>query len=275
MNIPFVKMSGAGNDFIVVDRLGDATGPGAVSIAAAVPAMCDRRKGIGGDGVIVLSPADGADFAMDYYNADGSSGSLCGNGGRCAASYVMDRRRLQDVRFLTCGRLYGARRAGKGVVLEMDDPGPLRKSLVLRTGRGEAVGHFIDTGSPHLVLALDTPMPDARTILETGRELRHHPDFRPSGTNVDFMTVESRDVIRVRTYERGVEDETWACGTGAVASAMVHSVLNGPEGPGFVRVVPLSGDELIVGFTRTGERFTNVTLEGPAVVTFTGTFEIR
>lgn len=268
-------MSGAGNDFVVVDRTASGGLSGLPGLPELVRSMCDRRRGIGADGVIVLGPPAGADFTMEYFNADGSSGSLCGNGGRCASAYMMDRLGRDTVSFHACGREYRAERRGPGVVLGMDDPGPARLGIALRAGDTDLVGHFIDTGSPHLVIIIDAPLPDGAGIVGMGRELRHHAHFQPSGTNVDFVTVEGEDLVRIRTYERGVEDETWACGTGAVAAAMIHSLLRGGEGDRSIGVIPLSGEKLVVRFQRSGAGFSRVTLEGPAVVTFTGSFDGR
>jgi diaminopimelate epimerase len=267
-------MSGAGNDFVVVDRTGAGGLSGLGDPTALVRSLCDRRRGIGADGVIFLGPPAGADFTMHYFNADGSTGSLCGNGGRCASSYMMGALGRDSVTFHACGREYRADRKGSGIVLGMDDPGPMRLDIPLRAGNADLVGHFIDTGSPHVVVPLEGGLPDTRGVFETGREIRHNPVFQPSGTNVDFIAVEGEDLVRIRTYERGVEDETWACGTGAVASAMVYSALRGGEGDRSIGVIPLSGEKLVVKFHRSGARFTRVSLEGPAVVTFTGSYDV-
>jgi diaminopimelate epimerase len=269
MKIPFLKMSGAGNDFVLVDGT-----PGAIAAdwKPVVRAMCDRRRGIGADGVLLLSPSTGEDFTMDYFNADGSTGSLCGNGGRCAASYMMEILGRDSVSFRSCGRRYTAVKSGNGVILDMDDPGPPRMNIRLCVGSLDLVGHFIDTGSPHLVLLADTE-PDTEDVVRIGREIRHHQAFAPSGTNVDFVTVGGEGHLGIRTYERGVEAETWACGTGSVAAALVYSILRGKQGAASVTVIPLSGEPLIVRFTRTGSSFANVKLEGPATVTFRGVFD--
>ena len=271
MKIPFVKMSGAGNDFVVVDRMTETAGPEWASI---IPAMCHRRFGIGADGVILITPEPTADFTMEYFNADGSSGSMCGNGGRCVAAYMMDRLNRPTVSFQAAGRLYRAERSTNGVKLQMDDPGTVRLHIRLSIGDADILGHFIDTGSPHLVILGHKFGNDARSVVEVGRELRHHADFQPSGTNVDFITATGRDEVTIRTYERGVEDETWACGTGAVAAALIYSLLEGREGPGSVRVTPLSGKTLRVTFRRSGSAFNDIALDGPTVETFAGVYEV-
>ena len=273
MVFSFVKMSGAGNDFVVIDRTEDGGLQGLPAMPALVRKMTDRRSGIGADGVIVLGPATAADFTMHYFNADGSSGSLCGNGGRCAASLLMDRWGRGEVRFITSGKVYRAKRVDSGILLEMENPGPVRPDLTLRAGANTWKGHFIDTGSPHLVIMTDGGLPERDVVLMAGRELRNHAEFRPSGTNVDFVSVEGEGRLKIRTYERGVEDETWACGTGAVASAIIYALLRGPEGENVISVVPLSSEVLTVRFFRRGSRFSGVSLEGPAAVTFTGIFD--
>lgn len=267
-SIPFLKMHGAGNDFIVVDRLDGRSLPDGWE--EEIPAMCHRRRGIGADGVIVLEPGDGADFRMRYHNADGSTGTLCGNGGRCAAAYVMELTGRPQVAFLSNGRPYSASRVPSGIRLSMEEPGPPRMDLRIELPDGTVRGHFIDTGSPHLVIAQDSAPPDPRAVITLGRQIRLHPEFAPSGTNVDFVTVTGNDRIGIRTYERGVEDETWACGTGAVAAAMIRSILDGGEGERRIEVTPLSGETLTVGFSRTGSRFTGVFLEGPSARSFEG-----
>ena len=273
MTTPFVKMSGAGNDFVIIDRRAGRGADEFPDPSSLVKAVCDRRRGIGADGVIILGPPEGGDFSMQYFNADGSSGSLCGNGGRCAASYVMGELGRDSVTFRTCGKEYRASRKGGGVLLSMDDAGPIRMNATYSVNNNVFAGHFIDTGSPHLVVTLVGGLPEAKGVIEFGRSLRYHPDFLPGGTNVDFIVSGGEDLLRVRTYERGVEDETWACGTGAVASAMAYSVLHGGEGRRSINVVPLSGETLVVGFRRDGMHFTEVSLEGPAVVTFRGSYE--
>jgi len=270
MDVPFTKMSGAGNDFVVVDRRGDVD---RIDWKRYAPVLCNRRRGIGADGLIVIRSSPENDFTMVYYNADGSTGSLCGNGGRCAAGYVLKSKGRDKTTFDSCGRPYNASATENGIIVSMDNPGRPEMDMKLDIPGVEIPGHFVNTGSPHLVLLTDSPEFEKTDILESGRKIRNAARFAPAGTNVDYVKVTGEGRIAVRTYERGVEDETWACGTGAVASAVIYVMKYGGEGQQSVRVTPKSGETLLVCFRRQGRVITDVSLEGPAVVTFSGTFE--
>ncbi len=272
MIVPFTKMSGAGNDFVVIDR---RTAFDTFEAAVYAPVLCDRRRGIGADGVIVLKASAVTDFTMEYYNADGSTGSMCGNGGRCAAALVLGEEGGVTTSFEACGNVHSATRTAMGINLGMADPGTPRMDIDLGIRDVEIRGHFINTGSPHLVLMKDSPGFESMEIVETGRKIRHSKHFEPGGTNVDYVQVVGEGHIAVRTYERGVEDETLACGTGAVAAAVIYDILSGMQnewGKRTVRVTPRSGESLMVNFTREAAGIRDVHLEGPAVVTFTGSF---
>lgn len=266
-------MSGAGNDFIVIDRRTETEPFDAIRY---VTALCDRRRGIGADGVIVLNASSVNDFTMEYYNADGSTGSMCGNGGRCAAALVLGEGSGGTTSFDSCGHVHRATRTGNGIRLEMEDPGVPRMDIDLGIPDVDIPGHFIDTGSPHLVLPMDNRELEKMDIVETGRKIRYSELFAPAGTNVDFVTVVGEGHIAVRTYERGVEDETLACGTGAVASAVIYDILHGKGGKSgqkSIRITPRSGETLFVTFSRDEKGIRTVNLEGPAVVTFRGTID--
>lgn len=270
MEICFTKMNGAGNDFVVLDnRDGRYHGLDAARIAR----LCDRHRGVGADGLLAVEeprPGSDADFTFRYYNADGGEAEMCGNGARCFARFAR--------RFLPAGRttmkldtLAGPVEAafvGDLVRIRLSDPHDLRLHLALTAAGRALAAHFVNTGVPHVVVPVD----DLETldVRGLGAALRYHEAFQPKGTNANFQRVLAPGHIAIRTYERGVEDETLACGTGMVANALVHHLLAGAPPP--VRVDVRGGDTLEVGFTRTGEgTFTDVTLTGPADITFTGT----
>jgi diaminopimelate epimerase len=272
--IHFVKMTGAGNDFVLVDELNHRTPTDWTRLA---PALCDRRYGIGADGLLILRPGSSADFAMEYYNADGSSGGMCGNGGRCAAYYFLSERTGRETTFEALGDSYSARFAGTNIILSMKDPVDLR-SLRLELPGATIPVHYIDTGAPHAVI-FTSELPDrlqqlilSGSIRDLGRSIRHHPEFRPGGTNVDFIELRSGGGVAMRSYERGVEEETLACGTGAVASAIISVLFKGLVPP--VNVRTRSEETLRVGFEQSGNSITNVELEGPARIIYRGELEL-
>ena len=264
----FTKMNGAGNDFVMLDnRAGELQ-----LDRSQIAWLCDRHRGIGADGVLVLEPpSNGADFRMRYYNADGGEAEMCGNGARCFARYaerVAGNR--EQISFETPAGVIAAKLAGETVTLQMSEPKDLRLNLQVFANGEDVPCHYVDSGVPHVVV----PMPrianvDVRAL---GSAIRWHDDFSPRGANVNFLERRGARDIAIRTYERGVEDETLACGTGVVASALVHACLEKADAPIAVHV--RGGDELQVGFRREGEQFTEVTLSGPADFVFEGTVEL-
>ena len=273
MHLHFFKMNGAGNDFIVIDNRDLSIALDAVTIEA----LCDRNRGIGADGLLAVEPAEkGADFKFRYYNADGGEAEMCGNGARCFGRFTAH---LLDafperVTFETMAGTLAAEMVGDDVRIAMSDP----KDLQLNTGATipglDAPLHFINTGVPHVVVFV--PGGDAFEELDVfthGQAIRQHPAFAPAGTNANFATVLKPGHLEIRTYERGVEDETLACGTGMVASALMHHILTGSPSP--VRVDVAGGDTLTVGFEKSGDgSFHKVTLTGPADFVFEGDIEI-
>lgn len=259
MNIRFWKMSGAGNDFVLLCGL-----PKGKSGAGLAKTLCDRRLGVGADGLLVLSRRGGK-VRLDYWNADGSS-AFCGNGSRCAVLWAKARGWLKGKNFtLTTNRgPLDAHLTGPGrAEVSMPAPKGLRLGLNLKT-KGRAVqAHFVDIGVPHAVIFV----PDIKQInvTELGRALRFHKVFGRAGANVNFVELHEDNVL-IRTYERGVESETLACGTGIVAAAFVARVLGFGGSPVKVRVA--SGERLRVSFEE-GPR-----LEGPGVIIFSGEVSI-
>jgi diaminopimelate epimerase len=264
----FVKMNGAGNDFVLVDnRAGDLQ-----LTREQIARLCDRHRGIGADGVLLLEPAsNGADFRMRYYNSDGGEAEMCGNGARCFARFA-DRVAgpLENVSFETPAGVIGATLEGERVRLRMSEPADLRLNMEIPLHDQTLRGHFVNSGVPHVVIPVDDL--EKAEVHRLGRAVREHEVFAPKGANVNFLSRRGNDVIAIRTYERGVEAETLACGTGVVASALVFAATNNVSGP--IRVLVRGGDELSVDFEKRGHQFTNVTLTGPADFAFEGTIEL-
>ena len=262
--IRFTKASGAGNDFVIVDGFESAPQMDAARLARAV---CDRHFGIGADGLLLLCPHPQEDFEMRYYNADGSTGGMCGNGGRCAARYAHERGLAGDtMRFVALDYTYRAKVSEDEVRLSMKDPQLVSSEKRLIVGDIAYRGHLLDTGSPHLVI-FSLPV-ESVDVVSVGRALRLHPDLAPLGANINFASIGKDGVVTLRTYERGVENETLACGTGSVASATAAVLFQGLEPPVTVRV--RSGETLTVLLRRAGETATDVELRGPARLLYTG-----
>lgn len=271
MNIPFTKMQGAGNDFVVFDNLN-----GCLRLTTdQIRRLCDRRFGIGADGIILLEKNTGPshDARMIYYNADGSRGEMCGNGARCFTAFALARELGSNgsLRFQTDAGSMAASARNNLYTIQMTDPADLKRDIRVELARGPAVVHFVNTGVPHVVRFVDDL--DAVNVLAEGAELRRHEAFAPRGANVNFALVrDNEELIRVRTYERGVEAETLACGTGVTAAAIFANLIRGKTNP--VRVQVAGGDILDVDFARDGDTFSNVTLTGPAQVVFEGRIDI-
>jgi diaminopimelate epimerase len=278
--VAFAKMHGAGNDFVVVDRrdvpaLADAA-IGEDGVAAFVRAACDRRTGIGADGVLFLDPADPAgegaplDFRMRYYNRDGGRADLCGNGGRCLAAYAAARGLGSGgrLRFASDAGAHTARVAGGRVELVLGDVAAPRLGLELEAGGTTVRAGYAIVGVPHLVVESDDVR--ALDLAAFAPPLRSHPALGPDGANVDVAQLDPDGRVRLRTFERGVEGETLACGTGAAATAIVLAAAGRVASP--VELEVAGGEWLTVTFERDENRFVEVTLAGPVATSFEGTY---
>src|SRR6266436_5294159 len=264
----FTKMNGAGNDFILLDnRTGDIH-----LDRSQIAHLCDRHRGIGADGILLLEKAaNHADFRMRYFNADGGEAEMCGNGARCFARFTNKIARAQGkISFETPAGVIAADFVGDLVTLQMTEPTDLRLNIKLPVTDENKTVHFINSGVPHVVIPL--PQIDDIDVRREGSAIRRHKMFSPKGANVNFIQKRGANKIAVRTYERGVEDETLACGTGVVASALIFAAIEQVNGP--IRVIARGGDELQVGFEKSGNQFRAVTLTGPAEFVFEGTIEI-
>jgi diaminopimelate epimerase len=264
----FTKMNGAGNDFVMIDNRG-----GDVRLnAEQIVHICDRHRGVGADGILLLEKAtDGANFRMRYYNRDGGEAEMCGNGARCFARFARKVAGTRDrISFETPAGLIGAELHGELVTLQMSDPEDMRLGLELMIDGKKQLAHFINSGVPHVVVPVSQI--DRVDIREQGEKIRHHKMFSPKGANVNFIEKRGAKKIAIRTYERGVEDETLACGTGVVASALIFGATENVDGP--ISVLVRSASELTVGFKREGNDFCDVALTGPAEFVFEGTIEL-
>lgn len=264
MKVPFWKMHGAANDFIVVDDRA-LTFPGADR--SWLSSVMARRTGVGSDGVLLIQPSAQADFRMRFYNPDGGEVDMCGNGARCIALLAHELGVAPaKMAFETAAGIVRAEVLGDRVLLELTEPRDwrLRRTIVL--GGESRTYHFVNSGVPHVVMPVEGL--DGVDVQGLGSAIRRHADFAPAGTNANFIEISGPSAIRVRTYERGVEAETLACGTGIVASALVAGRLGLVSTP--VHVTPASGDVLEVSFESTGDGARHVTLLGPAVHVFRG-----
>ncbi len=258
--IPFTKMSGAGNDFIIIDNRQNLISPDEMSEFARL--VCRRKFSVGADGLVLIENSENADFKWQFFNGDGSIAEMCGNASRCVARFAHKHDIAgSELSFETLAGLIEARVQGSDVNVRMTDPFDfiLRKQVEIDTKGWQY--HFVNTGVPHVVLFVDDV--SEVDVAKTGSMIRHHQQFMPAGTNVNFVQLQPDGVMKVRTYERGVEGETLACGTGCVAAALVGAALDVASSP--VAVVPTGGDRLLIQFDLSeGPAAKNVFLQGPA-----------
>lgn len=277
--IRFAKMDGAGNDFILIDNRDggiERLGP------SQVANLCHRRRSIGADGVIMIEPAlEGTDFRMRYYNADGLEVEMCGNGARCVARFAAD---LgvggRTLKFETGAGVVEALVTGESVSLNMEDAIDLSRSIPWESESAEYRVHFVRSGVPHVVLFLDENerlgATSARDLADTtlrslGRAIRYDDFWKPEGVNANFASVEGSSSLVYQTYERGVEEVTLACGTGAVAVGVVAAHLDKVRPP--LELETRGGDILGVDFRLTDFGATEVNLRGPARVNYRGVID--
>ena len=263
--ISFWKMSGAGNDFIVIDHRKPVIRPEQMAEFARL--VCRRKFSAGADGLFLLEPSDRADFRWRFFNADGSEAEMCGNGARCVARFAyMQGVAAARMRFETLAGIVDATVADTQVTVRMTPPHSFRFDRQLDVAGQMFMAHSVDTGVPHAVIFVDDL--DAVDVVGLGRQIRFHPAFAPAGTNVDFVG-RAENCFRIRTYERGVEDETMACGTGVVAAALIAAARGYAASP--VAIVTAGGVALTVHFTgQQGEAAHQVLLKGPAHVIYKG-----
>lgn len=268
MRIEFTKMHGAGNDFIMIDDR-EQTFP--LEKREGMAAIGARHTGVGCDGFILVQPSSEADFRMRFFNPDGGEVEMCGNGARCVARFARDIGAAGDeMSFETIAGILRARVGEKDVAIGMTEPNDWRMNRVLVIDGEEYPYSFVNTGVPHVVMEVeDLQLVD---LPKLGAAIRYHEDFQPAGTNANFITVTGPDSLALRTYERGVEGETLACGTGMAASALVAGRLGKVAPP--VKVTCAFGDVLGIGYTPTEDGARDVTLTGGAVYVYEGSFDI-
>ncbi len=270
MTLSFTKMNGAGNDFVMLDNRDLSLQLSQDQIAR----LCDRHRGIGADGALLVEPAtNGGDFKMRYYNADGGEAEMCGNGARCFGRFVnhLHNGALTRIKFETLAGMISAEFEGDQVCINMSEPHSFKLAQTLDVAGAKLTVHSVNTGVPHAVVFVDDL--EIVPVREWGAALRYHEAFKPKGTNANFVKVIGPDSISIRTYERGVEDETLACGTGMVACGLIHHELSAAPSPVSVKV--RGGDTLLIGFRETQpHQYADVTLFGPADFVFEGTVSL-
>lgn len=259
MSLHFVKYQGTGNDFIMIDNRSGEWNQLAIS---EIQKLCDRRFGIGADGLIKINSIEGYDFEVDYYNSDGSK-SFCGNGARCSVAFAHELGILTDsVRFMAIDGAHEAVKSNGLVFLKMNDVSTIDTS---------SEDYVLNTGSPHFIHFTDAVA--EFDIVAYGKEIRYSEKYRREGINVNAVHQLSPASFEIRTYERGVEDETLSCGTGVTAAALALGEKNGISGE-FEYKVKSEGGELAVKFTRDSNGFSNIWLIGPAVSVFKGSVNV-
>lgn len=257
MKLNFYKYQGTGNDFIIIDNREHVFDPNNTKL---INHLCDRRFGIGADGLMLLESTSGFDFKMVYFNADGSESTMCGNGGRCLVKFAYDKGVIgAETNFLAIDGSHKALVVKDKVSLKMID---------VNTIEAEVDTCFLNTGSPHVVKFVDEI--NDYPVFDQGKAIRYSPKYLPGGTNVNFVEKAGENAIFVRTYERGVEDETFSCGTGVTAAALAASQ-RGFKSP--VAIKTLGGD-LEVSFEVISSGFEEIYLIGPALKVFEGQIEI-
>lgn len=266
-SIPFAKMHASGNDFIIIDnRSGQVSG----DVTAFVRNVCRRNFSVGADGLVLIEESKEADFRWRFYNSDGSIAEMCGNASRCAAMFAfMKGIAGRSLSFETLAGIIRAEIKDGAVKVQLTKPFGYRPEVEIAIGGVKRSASFINTGVPHVVYFVEDI--ESVDIIGDGSATRHHDLFKPEGTNANFAKVADRVHMLIRTYERGVEGETLACGTGAVAAALVAGAKGLVNSP--VTLMTRGSTELKVYFDWDGSEFDNVFLEGDAVLVYQGAIE--
>ncbi len=254
--IYFTKMVGSGNDFIVIK------GKPCGNLSKLAKLLCDRKFGIGADGLLLVDQRKNADLVMRIFNADGSEAEMCGNGARCAALFNGKRK----VRLYARAGIINTEVLGNMVRIQLTDPKQIKLDIPLKVNSRPIKVNFINTGVPHVVIFVNGI--EGINVAQIGRNIRYHKKFAPAGTNVNFVEVIDNNLIRIRTYERGVEGETLACGTGSTAAALIFALKKNLNK--LVKVKTQSGEILKIYFKKDKNKFKNVWLEGSARIVYKG-----
>ncbi|MDD5108839.1 MAG: diaminopimelate epimerase [Candidatus Omnitrophica bacterium] len=256
----FTKMVGSGNDFVVINdsRLGN--------LSVLARRLCDRKFGIGADGLLILGKSKKANISMRIFNADGSEAQMCGNGARCAVLFSGKKKlKLDTGAGIINGQVYG-----DCVKIQITDPKNIKLDIPIKVNGRLIRVNFIDTGVPHVVVFVNGI--DCINVNHIGWIIRNHIKFSPKGTNVNFVEVKGNNLIQIRTYERGVEGETLACGTGSTACALIFALKNNLDD--LVKVKTQGSEILKVHFQRTVCKFSDVWLEGSAKIVYKGEYYV-
>lgn len=269
--IEFCKMVAAGNDFVVLED--NAIIP-ARNLNSFAQRICDRKYGIGADGLLFIAKSEKADIRMRIFNADGSEAEMCGNGARCAAFWQSARRKAHSAKLKieTKAGIIESEVKGDKVKIKLTDPEKITPNIVLKVNSRKLKVNFVDTGVPHAVIF--TEGLGEIDVNNIGRAVRYHKKFQPGGTNVDFVEIVNDNFIRVRTYERGVEAETLACGTGSTASAIITGCRLQVTGNRLIKVETQGGEILKVFFNKNNAKVSDVWLEGEAGLLYDGRFYV-
>ncbi len=268
MSVSFTKTVASGNDFIVFDNFKKSS---RIKLnKKIIQRLCYRKFGIGSDGILLLEKKPNVDFVMRIFNPDGSEAEMCGNGIRCAAVYfAKEHKRKKMYTVSTKAGIFYVALDKDLVKVNMRNPVGLKLDIPLNILGKKYNVHFVNTGVPHVVLFCDKL--SQLDIVPIAREIRFHKRFKPNGTNVNFVTIENNNNIRIRTYERGVEAETLACGTGSTAAAIITGVLFNRKGNLSIKVKPASKENLFI-YYKIGEKkqVAYVWMEGKASIVYKG-----
>jgi len=261
--IEFYKMSGSGNDFIIIDNRSNIVDES--DLSNFIVNVCRRKMSVGADGVILVENTDNADFKWRFFNSDGSVAEMCGNGARCVARFAyLNNIAGSNMSFETLAGLVKAEVIEERVKVKMTDPFDLETDVAIEFKNGLTSIYSINTGVPHVVMVKNSI--DDIDIVNIGRKIRYHDRFLPAGTNVNFVCHVKDNTIAIRTYERGVEDETLACGTGAAASAIVMAHKMKLDSP--LSVLTRSGEYLNIFFKEKEGQYYDIYLEGDARIIY-------
>ena len=261
--ITFFKMSGSGNDFIIVDNREKAVKDN--DLPGFIQRICRRKISVGADGFILIEPSDKADFKWRFFNSDGSKAEMCGNGARCVSRFAyVNGIAGENLSFETEAGVVSGQVKDDRVKVKMPDPVELRLDYSIDLKNGPVTVCSVNTGVPHVVVMNETV--EDINVFELGREIRFHEAFTPAGTNVNFICQQKQGHLAIRTYERGVENETLACGTGSIAAAIIISCKAQWQSP--INLVTSSGESLTIYFKKDGSIFSDIFLEGDARIIY-------
>jgi diaminopimelate epimerase len=267
LELEFLKVSATGNDFIVIIDFENAYHYDWSKLARII---CRRRFSVGADGLVILTNSEKADAKMRIFNSDGSEAEMCGNAARCSARVLKNKRSISsnNLRMETLSGIIEAQVNGENAKIKMTEPTNIRDEILVKVGETDYIGSFINTGVPHAVFFTEDI--EKMDIADIGSQIRYDNQFQPEGTNVDFCRILNANSISVRTYERGVEAETYSCGTGAVACAIVSS-LKGLIKAEQIKILTRGG-KLTVEIKEINGKIKNVFLESPVEIIYTAKY---